>query len=179
MITKLNVPYRDKDIAKAYGARWDAYRKVWYAPEGADITKFKSWMNSEGTPSQSEIPFELPKTVLSEERARTDASYKSLRIDLSIPKQDRARAKCLGAKWDGSKKQTWYVNFNDRMNLEDYRAWIVTSDNAKATEFKKKVLEGSVDARIREAIRSGKNTILVGVTVGDKYKPSTSTECPF
>jgi len=41
----LNVPYRDKDIAKSMGARWDAQIKKWFF-EGAikEISKFGKWI---------------------------------------------------------------------------------------------------------------------------------------
>ncbi len=40
----LNVPFADKDKAKAKGARWDATKKKWYAPHGVDLNGFKAWL---------------------------------------------------------------------------------------------------------------------------------------
>lgn len=40
----LNVPYAEKDEAKALGARWDAAKKKWYAPPGAEADRFERWM---------------------------------------------------------------------------------------------------------------------------------------
>jgi putative DNA primase/helicase len=37
--TYLAVPYREKDQAKALGAKWDKEAKAWYAPEGADLAQ--------------------------------------------------------------------------------------------------------------------------------------------
>ena len=39
----LHVPYREKDEAKALGARWDAARRMWYAPRGSDLARFRRW----------------------------------------------------------------------------------------------------------------------------------------
>jgi antirestriction protein ArdC/phage/plasmid primase-like uncharacterized protein len=39
----LIVPYKEKDQAKAAGARWDKQGKTWYAPEGADMAKLARW----------------------------------------------------------------------------------------------------------------------------------------
>jgi hypothetical protein len=39
----LDVPYAQKDSAKALGARWDATTKKWYVPAGKDITLFVKW----------------------------------------------------------------------------------------------------------------------------------------
>lgn len=41
--TYLNVPYAEKDTAKALGARWDASNKKWYAPDNLDIMLFEKW----------------------------------------------------------------------------------------------------------------------------------------
>lgn len=41
--TYLNVPYAEKDEAKALGARWDPVNKKWYVPAGKDIASFSRW----------------------------------------------------------------------------------------------------------------------------------------
>ncbi len=41
--TYLNVPYGEKDAAKALGAKWDAAIKKWYAPANSDPTQFAKW----------------------------------------------------------------------------------------------------------------------------------------
>ena len=45
----LNVPFAQKDEAKALGARWDAVQKKWYAPADKDITLFAKWQAESGT----------------------------------------------------------------------------------------------------------------------------------
>jgi hypothetical protein len=44
MPTILNVPYADKDEARALGARWNPTRKKWYVPDGADTAPFERWL---------------------------------------------------------------------------------------------------------------------------------------
>jgi hypothetical protein len=44
-ITYLNVPYYDKDVAKAYGAKWDAEKKKWYCV--GDTKDFGRWLGIE------------------------------------------------------------------------------------------------------------------------------------
>ncbi len=39
----LDVPFAQKDQAKALGARWDARRKKWYIPDGIDSVPFRRW----------------------------------------------------------------------------------------------------------------------------------------
>jgi Domain of unknown function (DUF5710) len=40
----LNVPFAEKDAAKALGARWDATRKKWYVPQGVDANLLSQWL---------------------------------------------------------------------------------------------------------------------------------------
>ncbi len=41
--TYLNVPFAQKDEAKALGARWDAVEKKWFVPADKDIMLFARW----------------------------------------------------------------------------------------------------------------------------------------
>jgi antirestriction protein ArdC/phage/plasmid primase-like uncharacterized protein len=45
--TVLAVPYKDKDQAKEFGARWDNAKKTWFAPEGTDLAKLQAWIPKE------------------------------------------------------------------------------------------------------------------------------------
>lgn len=52
--TYLNVPYAQKDAAKALGARWDAAAKKWFVPAGKDIALFAQWqMDAESASASS------------------------------------------------------------------------------------------------------------------------------
>jgi hypothetical protein len=44
--TPLNVPFTDKDRAKALGAQWHADQKLWVVPAGRDLTPFATWLGS-------------------------------------------------------------------------------------------------------------------------------------
>lgn len=41
--TYINVPYAEKDDAKALGAKWDANQKKWYVPEDKEVALFGKW----------------------------------------------------------------------------------------------------------------------------------------
>lgn len=47
MKTYIEVPFAEKDKAKALGARWDMSRRSWYVPDGVDLMKFKRWIPAE------------------------------------------------------------------------------------------------------------------------------------
>jgi hypothetical protein len=40
MRTDLAVPFERRETARSLGARWDPARKVWFAPDGVDLTEF-------------------------------------------------------------------------------------------------------------------------------------------
>ncbi len=46
----LNVPFAQKDEAKALGARWDAAQKKWYISADKDIALFARWHAESGAP---------------------------------------------------------------------------------------------------------------------------------
>ncbi len=39
----LDVAYKDRDLAKRLGARWDANVKRWYCPAGSDLARIFAW----------------------------------------------------------------------------------------------------------------------------------------
>jgi len=43
-VTYLNVPFSQKDDAKALGARWDGNKKRWYVPQGVALEDFSRWL---------------------------------------------------------------------------------------------------------------------------------------
>lgn len=51
--TPINVPYKEKNEAKALGAKWDSGHKTWYVPMGEDLNKFEKWHNETKDVSQA------------------------------------------------------------------------------------------------------------------------------
>ena len=51
--TRLQVPYKEKDEAKKFGAKWDARNKTWYAPKGTDLAPLKKWLPENQPPPPS------------------------------------------------------------------------------------------------------------------------------
>jgi hypothetical protein len=51
-MTFLNVPYAEKDEARALGARWNPGRKKWYVPSGVPLEPFEKWL-APGDPAGS------------------------------------------------------------------------------------------------------------------------------
>ncbi len=53
--TKLNVPYAEKDQAKALGARWDSEHRTWYIPAGLPQSTFAKWLPKSSATSQASL----------------------------------------------------------------------------------------------------------------------------
>lgn len=59
--TFLDVPFKQKDEAKALGARWDGGAKKWYVPDGVDLGPFSAWL-----PAGSKSPAAAVKRAVSD-----------------------------------------------------------------------------------------------------------------
>ncbi|MDR1519979.1 MAG: DUF5710 domain-containing protein, partial [Planctomycetota bacterium] len=63
----LTVPYKEKDAAKAAGARWDGTELRWYAAPGADMEKLAKWRHEDRTVQEPAVtPREEFAAVLKE-----------------------------------------------------------------------------------------------------------------
>lgn len=60
----LNVPFAQKDEAKALGARWDAAQKKWYIPADKDIALFARWQAESGAPESPKPKTSANKTAV-------------------------------------------------------------------------------------------------------------------
>ena len=97
--TYIQIPYDDRDEAKALGARFDGNTKCWYIPKGTDPAKFAKWKQLK----------EAPKA----------GSKKKHYIKVSFDEKDEVKA--LGARFDGEKK-SWY--FVGDENKDKFKKWL-------------------------------------------------------
>jgi len=49
----LDVPFKQKDSAKALGARWDGAARRWYVEDGGDLAEFHAWLPADAGSSQA------------------------------------------------------------------------------------------------------------------------------
>lgn len=87
--TYIFVPFKEKEEAKALGAKWDRKASSWYIPDNLEQSKFNKWLN---TVNSSNIKLE----------SISDKTY------LAVPFKEKEEARALGAKWD-KKAKSWYV----------------------------------------------------------------------
>lgn len=67
----LHVPYKEKDQAKALGARWDATEGKWYVPEGSDPSVFQRWRSHQSVGRGGEA-LDAPKNTDNKPQALVD-----------------------------------------------------------------------------------------------------------
>lgn len=100
----LNVPYAEKEHAKAAGARWDKEAKHWYAPQGADLDKLARWHGDAPAP-RSEIPeVEFKAALLA-------AGLVIPATDLPVMNGEMQRVQALGDK--AGARSGAYVGYKD------------------------------------------------------------------
>ena len=76
----IDVDYKDKNEAKAQGAKWDRSKKSWYIPAGEDLSLFTKWQTMD-TPknvinpkdqTESKVDSVKPDTTLEPEQPKTE-----------------------------------------------------------------------------------------------------------
>jgi putative DNA primase/helicase len=95
------VPYKQKDEAKALGAKWDRQEQSWYVPRGVDVAPFARWM-------QGAVKTDLGATPAPRLPVHGKDERKPERIYLAVPYAERKAANAAGAEWDKSAK-SWYA----------------------------------------------------------------------
>lgn len=88
--TFLHVPFKEKDEAKALGAKWHRQAQAWFVPAGVDAAPFAQWSHPTRAPAGQE------------RQLQPDRHY------LAVPYGERKAAKAAGAAWDPAAK-SWFV----------------------------------------------------------------------
>jgi len=97
------VPFKEKDEAKALGAKWDRQHESWYVPHGIDGTLFSKWPRIEtAADSGTTQPASLMSHPAEQLKQADERQY------LAVPYSERAVARSAGAKWDAAAK-SWFA----------------------------------------------------------------------
>jgi putative DNA primase/helicase len=95
--TLIAVPYKEKDEAKALGAKWDRQQQSWYVPADMDPAPFSKWQKSDAPATGNVAPVSATRTETEDGR-----------IYLAVPYSERVEAKAAGALWDKT-AGSWYA----------------------------------------------------------------------
>lgn len=102
--TYLQVPYKEKALARDLGAKWDKTEKAWFVPANLDPAPFAKWIEAPVQASQQKEA-QAPGTTEPERRNDRKADARKY---LAVPYDDRHAAKSAGAAWDKVTK-SWYA----------------------------------------------------------------------
>lgn len=72
----LAVPYEERDAAKECGARWDNEQKLWYAPEGTDLTPLQNWLPENQPYTDHHVHMDLPHQQVADPRVEFAAALR-------------------------------------------------------------------------------------------------------
>jgi len=92
----IKVTFAEKDQVKALNGRWDNDMKAWYIPDGEDESKFSKW-------------------------EKFDPNIKADRIYINVPFAEKDDARKAFARWDGDKKQWYYLS---DMDPKPFARWL-------------------------------------------------------
>lgn len=93
----LAVPFKDKEAAKALGAKWDTKGKIWYAPEETDLKPLEKWIAR-----QPEQVQERPAPIAVELKPAHEVTYAEF--------AKNARAERLHPEGND-----WHVNYGQKV----------------------------------------------------------------
>ena len=121
--TWLYVPRKEKDQAKAVGARWDKEAQLWYAPQGTDMSRLERWSRP---PERVNLQTTLdPRQEFAEKLAELGLDLKGELPEIDgeihrvplLDKHSKAGAYCLYSN-DG-RPAGWAQNFvsGEKVNL--------------------------------------------------------------
>ena len=99
----ITVPFKEKDEAKALGAKWDRQHESWYVPSGVEIAPFAKWSANENATDSVTTQSADSDTHRAERPKPADE-----RQYLAVPYSERAAARSAGARWDTAAK-SWYA----------------------------------------------------------------------
>ncbi len=160
--TIINVPFREKDAAKALGAAWDRGLQSWYIPVGVDPAPFDQWKQKGDANSKSAA--EMTHSKVPSDELSVDRQY------LAVPFKERVMAKAAGARWDQLAK-SWYAGpLADMRALQQWLPENVQRQQAPALMPREEFSEAM---RTVGCILTGGHPIMDGrkhriATVGDK-----------
>lgn len=112
----ISVPYKQKEEAKALGAKWDRNEQSWYVPANLGAAPFAQWAR------------QSPNTVAGDsgDAAKETAHVAPVQLTegrqyLAVPYSERGAARAAGAEWDKVAK-SWFAGANaDMTKLEQWK----------------------------------------------------------
>lgn len=87
--TFISVGFKEKDQAKALGARWDAEQKSWYVPAGVDLSPFSKWLGGAPVPTAAATPAPSSRFGMITKESNQQTLPAGPSTDLVVPTQPK------------------------------------------------------------------------------------------
>jgi putative DNA primase/helicase len=97
------VPYKQKEEAKALGAKWDRTEQSWVIPAGIDPAPFEKWTQQ----AVQTAVVAAPASATTTDKPAVSNPVEG-RVYLAVPYKNHNDAKAAGAQWDKAAK-SWYA----------------------------------------------------------------------
>lgn len=136
--TYISVPFREKNEAKALGAKWDIKLLSWYVPDGIDLKPFEKWLHHATRASLYEDKKYGPDQASSEKKGQTNDGLNRIaeeRVYLKVLYQDRSEVEALGARFDNM-LSNWYIPAG--MDVKPFAKWFHAFETYKAEKNEQK-----------------------------------------
>ena len=121
--TPLTATYKDKEIVKALGAKFNREEKQWYVPKGESLAPFEKWLKPQEQQAMAAMEPPAPEKQTAEKQAAapTHETLAEHKTYLALPFNENQVAKALGAKFDPQEK-LWYVP--EGTDLKPFEKWL-------------------------------------------------------
>lgn len=101
----LNVPYAEKDEAKALGARWNPTKRRWYVPDGVDKAAFAKWAGQGADSPAGGAPASGGRVDSYQGKTVTGTNYVALEHDCNpFEACPQCSAVLLGTEWQKARQ---------------------------------------------------------------------------
>ncbi len=163
--TFIDVPFKQKEEAKALGAQWDRQEQSWYVPVNVDAAPFGKWLKE-----AAEATVDAPKAVKPTQAEAANIKPAQARQYLAVPYGEHVVARAAGALWDKAAK-SWYAGPKaDMMKLQRWATDKVPSQQGPAMKPEEEFAEA---LRSFGCLVEGKHPIMDGAkhriaVAGDK-----------
>ena len=126
----LEVPFEEKDDAKALGARWHVSARRWYVPTGLSLTPFVArWNVSVAAPGAPAMPSNA--VAAADLIVADDANDGNHALDVAetvgrtyvhVPFKDKDICKHAGGRWDAGRR-CWFFISDDAPPPAEFSKW--------------------------------------------------------
>ncbi|MCR4717392.1 MAG: exodeoxyribonuclease VII large subunit [Lachnospiraceae bacterium] len=154
----LNVPYREKDEAKRFGARWDSARRIWYYPLDTLPEGLRRWYEGD-LDNTEEIDYDLNLTP--EAHEATEAIMIAPGVDLNSFKTVEEVANMIADKFNRTPEFATVMVKGEVVNYRPSAHYFFSVKDANAT-ISCKMWASEAASALDFTLESGQQVAIIG-----------------